>query len=70
MRKAIDWFTKSAKQGDARAQFNLGAIYKKGIGLMQNYKKAYMWFDLAIHNGYSDKQKLETKWQRNLALKI
>ena len=24
---------------------------------MQNYKKAYMWFNLAIHNGYSDEQK-------------
>ena len=51
-------------------QVFLGEMYTEGKGLMQNYKKAYMWFNLAIHNGYSDTKKLETQWQRNLALKI
>ena len=56
-KQAVHWYTKSAKQGNAVAQYNLGLMYEKGKGLMQNYKKAYMWFNLAIHNGFSNAQK-------------
>ena len=39
----------------------------EGKGLMQNYKKAYMWFNLAIHNGYSDTRKIRDKVAKKLS---
>ena len=43
-----------AKQGDIRAQFNLGKIYFKGLGVPQDYKTAVMWYRLAAEQGYAD----------------
>ncbi|WP_413700290.1 tetratricopeptide repeat protein [Psychromonas sp. KJ10-10] len=43
---------KVAEQGDASAQFNLGTMYDNGHGVLQDYKQAYMWFNLARYNGY------------------
>ena len=40
MRKAVHWFTKSAEQGFAEAQNNLGVMYENGRGVPQNYRKA------------------------------
>ena len=56
-KQAVHWYTKSAKQGNAVAQSKLGLMYYEGKGFMQNYKKTYMWLNLAIHNGHSDGQK-------------
>ena len=53
----VHWITKSKKKGEPAATLHLDLRYVKGSGLIQNYKKAYMWFDLAIHNGYSEGQK-------------
>ncbi len=36
-----------AKQGNANAQYNLGLMYRKGLGVAQNYVRTYAWFDLA-----------------------
>ena len=36
----------------ARAQFNLGVIYAKGQGVMQDYKEALKWYKLAAEQGY------------------
>ena len=38
--KAIEWFTKSAVQGFARAQFNLGWMYAKGKGPYAKLQKS------------------------------
>jgi len=40
-----------AKQGNARAQFNLGLMYDKGHGVPQNYETAVKWFTLAAEQG-------------------
>ena len=40
-----------AKQGDIRAQFNLGKIYFKGLGVPQDYKTAVMWYRPAAEQG-------------------
>jgi TPR repeat protein len=37
----------AADQGHANAQFNLAMMYQYGIGITQDYMRAYMWFDLA-----------------------
>lgn len=33
-----------AKQGDPKAQFNLGSCYYNGTGIEQDYKKTVKWF--------------------------
>ena len=38
---------KSADQGYAPAQVNLGILYSKGQGVPQDVAQAYMWFDIA-----------------------
>ena len=35
--------------------------------LIQNYKKAYMWFNLASHNGYSNAQKARDGMAKELS---
>ena len=45
-----------AKQGDARAQFYLGAMYEEGKGVPQDYKTAVKWFKLAAKQGDVDAQ--------------
>ena len=40
---ALREWTPLAKQGDADAQFNLGAMYAKGQGVIQDNVYAHMW---------------------------
>ena len=42
---------KAAEQGDASAQFNLGVAYDNGDGVLQDYSKAHMWYNLAAAKG-------------------
>lgn len=45
---------KKAEQGDLNAQYDLGMMYKSGLGVPQNYKLAYIWFSLAAAKGHKD----------------
>ncbi len=45
-----------AEQGDARAQFNLGVMYKNGQGVPQDYKTAVKWYRLAAEQGNASAQ--------------
>ena len=45
-----------AEQGNARAQFMLGAMYEFGLGLPQNNKIAVKWYRLAAEQGNADAQ--------------
>ncbi len=38
--KAVELYKKSAEQGNATAQYNLGNMYNKGQGVKQDYNKA------------------------------
>ena len=49
--EAIKWFRKAADQGHASAQFNLGVMYIKGKGVIQDYMMAHMYTNLAASNG-------------------
>jgi TPR repeat protein len=42
-----------AEQGDAEAQSTLGIMYDHGRGVVQDYKSAHMWFNIAAANGNS-----------------
>ncbi len=43
--------TKAAEQGEAPAQYLLGAMYRFGKGVPQDYAKAYMWLNLVAAAG-------------------
>ena len=36
-----------AEQGNAKAQYSLGVMYDKGLGVPQDYVQAHMWYNLA-----------------------
>ena len=50
-KKAIEWYEKSAIQGYAKAQYNLGAVYGNGEGVRQDKKRAKEWFGKACDGG-------------------
>jgi hypothetical protein len=53
LKGAFKLFLTAAKQGDSNAQNWLGKMYHQGNGAIKNYKKAYMWFNIANANGYT-----------------
>ncbi len=44
---AVRWYRKAAGQGHARAQYNLGAAYANGTGVIRNKETAAEWFSEA-----------------------
>ena len=44
---AARWFRAAAVQGEARAQFNLGLMYARGLGVENDPVRALMWMQLA-----------------------
>ena len=48
---ALQEWNPLAKQGDANAQFNLGQMYRRGQGVVQNNKTAVKWYRLAAEQG-------------------
>lgn len=49
-------YKRLAVQGNADAQFNLGLLYDEGLGVTQNYKKAFEWYQKAAEQGLADAQ--------------
>ena len=47
---------KAAEQGDTEAQFNLGVMYAKGIGVPQDYAQAVQWYRKAAEQGEIEAQ--------------
>jgi TPR repeat protein len=45
-----------AEQGDASAQFNLGAMYENGLGMSQDFVAAAHWYRKAAEQGLADAQ--------------
>ena len=54
LEKAFEWTEKSAKQGVAQAQNELGRAYEQ---MKQDYNKAIEWYKKAAAQGYQDAQK-------------
>ena len=40
-------------KGHAKAQYNLGLMYAKGKGVLQDYVRAHMWYNIAAMSGES-----------------
>ena len=49
--EAVKWYRKSAEQGNAYAQNNLGWMYSKGYGVSQDYSEAVKWYRKAARQG-------------------
>jgi TPR repeat protein len=45
-----------AEQGDADAQWNLGLMYRYGLGVTQDYKTEVKYYTLAAEQGYVSAQ--------------
>ncbi len=50
-----EWYS-LAEQGDDRAQFGLGLMYKNGRGVFQDYEQAVYWYSKAAKQGNADAQ--------------
>jgi dipeptidyl aminopeptidase/acylaminoacyl peptidase len=50
--KAYSYYMRAAQYGNARAQFNVGTILRKGIAVDQDLVEAYYWLSKASDNGY------------------
>ncbi|TBU86943.1 tetratricopeptide repeat protein [Phytopseudomonas dryadis] len=59
--KAVQWWTRAAKQGHAPAQVNLGLMYHAGTGTSRDLVEARRWYQAAAEQGDAD-------GQHNLAL--
>src|SRR5262245_18138200 len=44
---AVKLFRSLAKQGHARAQNNLGMLYRDGLGIPQDFVRAHMWYSVS-----------------------
>ncbi len=54
--QAFKIYTVLAKQGDAKAQYNLGMMYESGDGVEANMQEAANWFKQAADQGYAEGQ--------------
>ena len=50
-KKALYYLSYEANLGDDKAQYNLGIMYKKGLGVPVNNNEAFGWFFLSANQG-------------------
>jgi uncharacterized protein len=49
--QAVEWFRKSAAQGYAPAEFQMGQLYDFGFGVAQDLSEALVWYKRAAEHG-------------------
>ena len=54
--EAVKWYRKAAEQGGAKAQYNLGLCYHKGIGVEHSHTEAVKWWRKAAEQGLVNAQ--------------
>jgi TPR repeat protein len=57
-KKAVEWYTKAAEQGDAQSQYNLAVSYLEGEGVKKDEQKAIMLLRQAAEQGDTDAKAL------------
>ena len=55
-KKAMEWYEKAAEQGHAKAQNNLGVMYRHGRGVDKSGSSAMRWFAKAAAQGFEEAQ--------------
>lgn len=53
VRKAWEWYGKSAAAGNTEAEYDIGVLYRDGIGTARNYTESAYWFRKAASNGHA-----------------
>ena len=53
LKKALKWWRMAAINGDAIAQFNLGALYANGTGFSSRTCEASRWWKKSAENGFA-----------------
>ena len=53
---ALSYYQASAELGNARAQHNLGVLYRDGLGVERNEAEALTWFQKSADQGYAKAQ--------------
>ncbi len=53
-KKAFEYFTKSAENGNSKAQYNLAAMYENGEGTKENLEEAKKWYKKSAEQGNND----------------
>lgn len=56
LKDASYWWTRAAEQGHVLAQYNLGLMYERGVGVEMDAKQAFHWFKEAAKGGDSAAQ--------------
>ena len=51
--EAVKLYRKAAEQGHAKAQYNLGWMYRNGYGVPQDYTEALKWYRKAADQGHA-----------------
>ncbi len=52
--QALRFWLPIAEKDNADAQYNLGILYQKGLGVEKNPKAAFIWYKRASANGHTD----------------
>ena len=53
---ALNWFNLSAIQAFPPAQYSMGVLYDKGLGVTENKSTALLWYYAAAENNYAKAQ--------------
>ena len=59
--EAGKWWKLAADQENDGAQYLTGLMYEAGMGVLQDYVVAYMWFNLSASQGNKDSKKKENE---------
>jgi len=54
--QALKWYTKAGELGHIIAQYNLGILYKNGMGIEHDDVKSVYWYTKAAEQGHSSAQ--------------
>ena len=60
--QSFEEYSKKAKQGDSKLQYNLGVCYENGFVVAKDPKKAAYWCKKAYENRY---EQAKTLWEEN-----
>jgi TPR repeat protein len=64
LKEAVKWYRKSAEQGNALTQFNLGICYYVGMGVTKDLEETVKWLRKAAEQGHESAKKLLAKLEK------
>ena len=65
--EALKWYRRSAEQGHAWAQNNLGVMFEVGQGVPQDFVRAHMWYSIGAKASSGDERKISLENRNNVA---